>query len=356
MFNYESFPKFKAAAVQAGMVLKDPPRYFDCKASLEKAVGLIEEAGRNGARLIVFPECWLPGHQHVVISMGTSILHEYRDLWVQYLKESIEVPGPEVEVLCKAARKVGAYVVMGINERDRRFYGKMYNTILYLSPQGKVLGAHRKINNTLTERLFHSPGWGGDNLRTVFPTEVGRLGGSICCEHSQYLLQYYWVLQNMEVHCSLWPGLPIPMQSRVRGVSICSGVFSIAACPYIPITDYPPGFRAREQRNPLRGGSSIVGPDGEYIAGPVHDQETILYADIDLSEIPGRRAAINLTGLYSRWDILSLNVREQPFEPVHVMESVERERFPAAPDGLWTPDAKREEPEPVPPPVIGQGL
>jgi predicted amidohydrolase len=326
VFDYESFPRFKAAAVQAGMVLRDPPQWFDMKASLEKAVSLIEEAGRNGARLIVFPESWLPGHPHVVLSMGASVLRDNRDVWVQYLKHSIEVPGPEVETLGKAARKAGAYVVMGINERDSKHYGKMYNSILFLGPQGEVLGTHRKISNTVTERLFHSPGPGGDNLRTVFDTELGRLGGSICCEHSQYLLQYYWVLQGMEVNCSLWPGLPIPMQIRVRGVSLFSSVFSVAACPYLPMEDYPPGFRAREERNPLCGGSSICGPDGEYIVDPVFDKETIVYGELDLAQIPERRAAVNLTGLYSRWDILSLNVRDELFEPVHIIKPGESDR------------------------------
>jgi predicted amidohydrolase len=326
MFDYESFPKFKAAAVQAGMVLRDAPEWFDIKASLDKVISLIDEAGRNGARLIVFPEGFLPGHPHAVFSMGTSVLKDYHHLWVEYLKHSIEVPGPEVEALGRAAKKAGAYVVMGINERDKRYYGAMYNTILFLNPRGEVVGTHRKISNTVTERLFHAPGQAGNNLRTVFPTELGRLGGSICNEHSQYLLQYYWVLQGLEVHASLWPGLvnnKIAMQARVRGVSACSGVFNVAACAYIPPQDYPPGFRAREEQNPLCGGSGICSPQGEYITGPVFDEETIVYGEVDLAEIPKKRAAVNLTGIYSRWDILSLNVRQQPFEPIHPMEDLE---------------------------------
>ncbi len=326
MFDYESFPKFKAAAVQAGMVMRDAPEWFDLKASVSKAVSLIDEAGRNGARLIVFPEGFLPAHSHVAFSMGTSVLKEYQSLWVEYLKNSVEVPGPEVEALAKAAKKAGAYVVMGINERDKKYYGAMYNSILFLDPRGEVVGVHRKISNTVTERFFHSPGSGGDNLRTVFPTELGRLGGSICNEHSQYLLQYYWVLQGMEVHSSLWPGLlnnKIPMQARVRGVSACSGVFNVAACAYIPPQDYPPVFREREEPNPLCGGSGISSPQGEYIVGPVFDEETIVYGEIDLAEIPRKRAAVNLTGIYSRWDILSLNVRQQPFEPVYPVEALE---------------------------------
>jgi nitrilase len=331
MFNYESLPIFKAAAVQAGMILKDPPEWFDSRRSLQKALSLIEEAARNGAQLIVFPETWLPGHPQAVFSMGKNVHADYQDVWVEYLKQSIEVPSPEVDVLCKAARKAEAYVVIGINERDNKYYGQMYNTILFMNPRGELMGKHRKISNTVTERLFHCPGQGGDNLRTVFPTELGHIGGSICNEHSQYLLQYYWVLQGMDVHCSLWPGMVVnksPMQARVRGVSSCSAVFSVAACSYIPMKDYPAGYRARNEANTLCGGSGICSPQGEYIIGPVFDEETILYADIDLSEIPRKRASVNLTGLYNRWDLLSLNVREKDFEPVRFMDADSREAGP----------------------------
>ena len=185
MFDFESFPKYKAAAVQAGMVLRDPPEWFDMKASLDKAISLIGEASRNGARLIVFPELWLPGHPSPILAMAESgPERSVRGMWVEYLKHAMEVPGPEVAALCRAAKKAGAYVVMGFNERDTRFYGAMYNSVIYIGPQGEVLGVHRKIVNTAMERLFQVPGEGGANLRNIFATQVGRVGGSICCEYS----------------------------------------------------------------------------------------------------------------------------------------------------------------------------
>ena len=105
------------------------------------------------------------------------------------------MPGRETEVLGKAAKKANAYVTMGINERDKRFQGRMYNSILYLNQNGEVMGVHRKICNTHGERLFHTPGDGGDNLKTVFETAIGYLGGSICGEHSQLTLIYNWIMQ-----------------------------------------------------------------------------------------------------------------------------------------------------------------
>ncbi len=326
MFNYESNLRFKAAAVQLGPVLLDAPRWFDLDASLAKAVSAIDEAGKNGARLIVLPEGYLPGHPSVVSSMGKYFQKEFQSLWVEYLKHSIEVPGPEVEILCKAAKRAGAYVAIGISERDQKYYGAMYNSILYINPRGEVMGTHRKISITSMERVFQTPGQGGNNLKTIFPTELGNIGGSICNEHSQYLLQYYWLLQGLEVHCSLWPGMvsnKMSMQARVRGVSSCSGIWSVASCAYIEPENYPPGFRSQKIEVRLCGGSGICSPRGEYIVGPVFDQETIVYGEIDMAEVPRKRATVCLTGMYSRWDILSLNVRDAPFEPVYHLEDRE---------------------------------
>ncbi len=201
--NYE-LPKFKAAAVQAGPVVRDAPQYFDVQSTLDKGVSLISEAGRNGARLIVFPEGWLPCFSYWSLDLNDRAA--FTDIWSKYLWSSIEVPGPETEVLSAAAKSAGAYVVMGINERDKRFQGRMYNSMLYLGPRGEIIGTHRKICNTIQERLFHTPGEGGDNLKTVFKTEIGNIGGSICGEHQQLALLYYWIMQGIQVHCSLWPG------------------------------------------------------------------------------------------------------------------------------------------------------
>ncbi len=329
MVRYDSYPKFKAAAVQAGMILKEPPQWFDVEASLAKAVRLIDEASRNGARLIVFPEMWLPGHPGVVGRLGGTLFDEWNNLWAAYLNQGIEVPGPEIDMLCTAARRANAFVVMGINERDKKYYGAMYNSMVYINPHGQILGTHRKITNTVTERLFHTPGPCGDNLKTVFPTEIGNIGGSMCNEHSQYLLQYLWLMLGLEVNCSLWPGYTTnkgAMQARVRGVSACSGVWSIAACPYIPREAFPQSYftnPAHKGINPLCGGSGIVSPQGEYQVGPLFDEEGIVYGEIDLAEIPKKRASVNLTGTYNRWDILSLNVRQHPYQPLNIMEEVE---------------------------------
>ncbi|MFC1870268.1 carbon-nitrogen hydrolase family protein [Chloroflexota bacterium] len=333
--RYE-FPRFKAAAVQAGPVVRDAPEYFDTEATLDKALSLISEAGRNGARLIVFPEGWMPCFSYWSLDLNDQ--GAFKDIWAKYLWSSVVVPGPETEALCAAAKSVGAYVVMGINESDGKFQGRMYNSILYISPHGEIMGTHRKICNTVQERLFHTPGDGGDNLKAVFKTEIGNIGGSICGEHNQLPLIYNWMMQGIQVHCSLWPGhAGLETRTDIKTRSLCSTarVYGVLAAAYMPEKDKPKNFYRNSFFSipgSFRGGSGIINPYGEYVAGPVYDQETIVYGDIDLADIDRSRYSSNLLGLYSRWDLLNINVRQKSYQPIVPMAetetaSVESERI-----------------------------
>ena len=319
------FPVFKAAAVQAAPVWKDAPDYFDAEATLAKAVKLIAEAGCNGARLIVFPESWMPSYCYW--SLDIAERPRFSDIWAKYLWSSVTVPGPETEALCAAAKRAGAYVVMGINESNAQYRGRMHNSMLYISPRGEILGVHRKICVTVQERLFHTAGDGGDNLKTVFKTDIGILGGSICGEHAQPTLLYNWIMQGIEVHCSLWPGnCGMENGTDIKSRAFCdmAKAYGVIAATYIPEESKPKNFYSNSYFNipgSSRGGSGIVSPRGEYIAGPVYDTETIVYGDIDLSEVDRPRAAVNLTGLYARWDILRLCVQEETYQPLVPMAS-----------------------------------
>lgn len=317
--------RFKVAAVQAGSIFRDAPQWFDLEATLAKAIGLIEEAGKKGARLIVFPECWLPCFPYW--SLDYTDRANFVDMWAKYLWSSVEVPSRETEALCSAAKTANAYVAIGINERDKSFNGRMYNSILYLSPRGEILGTHRKICNTVQERFFHTPGDGGDNLKTVFKTEIGKIGGSMCGEHSQLTLAYLWAMQGIQIHCSLWPGrtgLETTTDVSTRALCIATGSFGVLAATYVPEPDRPKNFYRNSVfsvPNGFKGGSGIIRPNGEYLAGPVFDQETIVYGDIDLSDIDKSRHAANISGIYSRWDLININVRQQTYQPVLPMEA-----------------------------------
>ena len=316
---------FKAAAIQTGPVLRDAPEWFDVPATVQKAVGLIGEASRNGARLVVFPETWLPSYPYWGYDYSAAPL--YRDLWAAYLQNSIVIPGKETEVLCEAARRNDTYVVMGLCERDGHYHGRMYNSILYIAPDGSILGVHRKICNTHMERLFHTTGDGGDNLRPVFEPELGYLGGSICGEHSQLALMYNWIMLGVQVHCSLWPGLVgTKNESDICTRSFCwaAHAFGVMSHTYFEEKDLPRDFYKNSYfTNPSAfcGGSGIVGPFGTYVTEPVYDQEAIVYGDIDLHEADKARFAVNLTGVYSRWDILSLRTGDREYRPIGEMGS-----------------------------------
>ncbi|MFC1872964.1 nitrilase-related carbon-nitrogen hydrolase [Chloroflexota bacterium] len=329
IITYGSYniPRFKAAAVQASPVIRDAPQWLDLQSTLNKAISLITEAGRNGARLIVFPETFLPCYPYW--SVDFSDRAGFGELWANLLWNSVEVPSRETEALCEAAKKADAYVVMGINERDSKFPGRMYNSALYLSPRGEVMGTHRKICITVNERYFHAPGDGGENLKTVFKTDIGKLGGSLCGEHTQLPLLYNWIMQGIQVHCSLWPGI-VGLQNYIDIVtrSLCRTgyLFGVLSSTYIPEKNMPKNFYKNSYFNipgSTRGGSGIISPTGEYIAGPVYDEETIVYGDIDLSEIDKVRHVNNLTGNYSRWDLFSLNVRQDTYQPLVPMENPE---------------------------------
>ncbi|MBI4284862.1 MAG: carbon-nitrogen hydrolase family protein [Chloroflexi bacterium] len=315
-----NLPSFRAAAVQAGQVVRDAPEWFDTEATLDKAIRLVQEAAANGAKLIVFPECWLPCYPYWSLDMADR--PTFRKIWAKLLWSSVEVPGPETEALCRAAKRANACIVMGINERDPKYRGRMYNTILYIGPTGELLGMHRKISITFQERFFHTPGDGGANLRTVFRTGLGNIGGSICGEHAQLTQLYSWIMQGMQIHCSLWPGsagLETITDIETRAACYTAGAFGILAATYIAEPDRPKNFYRNSlfsASNGWRGGSGIVSPFGEYIAGPVYDKETIVYADIDLGDTDRSRDGVNLSGIYSRWDLLSLNLREETYEPL----------------------------------------
>jgi predicted amidohydrolase len=323
----KEFPLFKAAAVQATPIYKDKPIYFDSRATLAKAVALIAEAAGHGAQLIVFPETFLPGFPYWSLNMSKG--PEWSAIWMEYLRHSIEVPSEETDALCQAAKRANAYVVMGINERDRKYEGRMYNSILFINPQGEVMGMHRKINPTIQELLYHTRGDGGANLR-VFDTTLGRMSGLVCGEHYQPLLKQNLIIQGAQLNCSLWPGFKggagelmtiIPLMTQALCVS--GGLWSVLSCTYIPEDQVPKDFYDNTAFDQTFGGSCIINPFGEIVVGPVTYQETIVYGDIDLKVNAMAKSIINLTGSYSRWDILSLGVRERQYEPAFFLEAVE---------------------------------
>ncbi|HLA82649.1 MAG TPA: nitrilase-related carbon-nitrogen hydrolase [Thermoleophilia bacterium] len=323
----KEFPKFVAAAVQAAPEYRDKPLYFDSAATLDNCVKKIKEAAASGAILVVFPELHIPGYCHFAIDLTKG--PEYTGIWAEYLRHGIEVPSEETEVLCRAARQHNVNVVMGINERDRAYGGRQYNSALFIDNRGDILGTHRKINITVQELMIHTRGDGGDNLK-VRHMDFGNISSLICGEHDQPLLKQNYIVQGTKVNCSMWPGylggaeeLPWVTPAMTTAMAVSGACWCVLAANYIPEEKRPKDFYTNTDFWQTFGGSAIINPFGEVIAGPVRDQETIVYGEIDLKVNEMARGIINITGLYSRWDILSLLVRQNSYEPIVAMERME---------------------------------
>ncbi len=320
----EEYKKFKVAAVQASPVLP-----MNRKATIDKACNLIEEAGKSGAQLVVFPETFVPMYPNWSIDLQNPTE------WVKNLfhltKEAIEIPGQETEILGKATKKAGVYLCLGVNEKVKTYDGMLFNSLVFIGPDGGIIGKHRKLLPTNREKVFWHRGDGVD-VKAVYETHLGRVGGLICYEHLQPLLKYALYAQGEQVHCACWPGwphYPPPGRSNKHVIDVVTRSYALEGQCFVILSSlYVP--RQMGQKAGFGnaawaffGGSGIINPSGEYLAGPVFDQEDILYADIDLSLIPIRKAAVDTTGRDTRWDILSLNINDGNYVPYRELAQAE---------------------------------
>ncbi len=317
----DKYPKLKVAAVQAA------PVFMDREATVAKACGLIKEAGAAGAKIAVFPECFISGYPEWLRFYPFS-----HPICLRFGKEmfnsAVEIPGPATDELCRAAKEAGVYVVMGLNERRPGMVGTMYNSMLFINKDGTILGKRQKLMPTQTERLVHGLG-DGAGLRT-FPTEYGPLGGLMCSENGNPLYRFALVCQGELIHAANWPAFAVPGRSRelqdimllrMRNSAWEGQVFVISAAAMFTkeVADRLEVSQEVRQRIDSWGGKSvIVGPKGQYLAGPAEEGETIVYADIDLEQILEARLTTDYTGHYNRFDVVSLNLNHTPYVPVRL--------------------------------------
>ncbi|MDP9357120.1 MAG: carbon-nitrogen hydrolase family protein [Chloroflexota bacterium] len=310
----DEFPTIKVAAVQAA------PVFLDREASVEKACRLIAEAGANGARLAVFPETWLPGYPIWLDVAPGAALWDHgpaKEVFARLVANAVEVPGPATEALAAAAARAGCAVVMGINERERgRPSGTLYNSIVTFGPDGRLLGKHRKLIPTYTERLV----WGRGDGSTlgVYDTPLGRIGGLVCWEHWMPLARHAMHATGEQVHAALWPTVNDIHLVASRHYAFEGRCFVVAAGSVLR-RDQVPADLAIFQNDGLpsdtyllAGGSAIIGPDGHCLAGPAGSEETILYADLDLARIPAAHLTFDAVGHYGRPDVFTLTVNTAP--------------------------------------------
>ncbi len=285
-------------------VAQTSPVFMDKKATVDVTCKAIEEAGRNGAELVVFSET--------------------------------HIPGPETEVLGDACGSAEIIAVIGATElSDIKGSNTLYNSIAFIGKDGSLLGRHRKLMPTHGERTVW--GTGGREDITVFDTDIGTVGGLICYEHHMTLLKAAMSYMGEEIHCALWDGYWVmdrhPGKKRrfrvgddhhlcdieyaSKEYAIETQNFVLSACQYIPDDMMP---EDTQDFNIASGGSSIINPAGVYIVEPVFDKETILYAELDQDDRRHTKAYIDALGHYARWDVLRLDIRGEPNRPFTVPE------------------------------------
>ncbi len=298
----------KLAAVQAA------PVFLDHERGTQKACSLIREAGRNGADVVGFPEGFIPGHpgwQELIPATSELALTLSRQLF----KNAVEVPGPCVDELSAACRDAGVIAVVGINERRAHTTGSLFNTQLFFDRDGSLLHKHQKIVPTIGERVVHTPGTTG--RQASVKTDIGTISGLLCGENANPLFQYSLGLDYPLVHVASWPshfgpglaldglGMAEVIAVITQGLAYALKCFVINSCAAVDdsiIDAYGLDESARDflKKASNHGGTSIIGPGGNIIAGPLPPGENILYADVRLDEVVIPKFIHDFAGHYNR--------------------------------------------------------
>jgi nitrilase len=307
MSNENNIAPFKVAAVQAS------PVFLDRDATIDKACDLIAAAGSEGARLIVFPEAFIPAYPDWVWAIPSGEEGVLNELYAELLSNSITIPSDATDRLCRAAKLANTYVVMGMSERNAEASGaSLYNTLLYIDAQGEILGKHRKLVPTGGERLVWAQG-DGSTLQ-VYDTPLGKLGGLICWENYMPLARYTMYAWGTQIYVAATWDRGQPWLSTLRHIAKEGRVYVIGCCIAMRKDDIPDRYTMKQKFYAEAdewiniGDSAIVNPEGQFIAGPVRKQEEILYAEVDPRMVQGPKWMLDVAGHYARPDVFQLTV------------------------------------------------
>ncbi|WP_214105366.1 carbon-nitrogen hydrolase family protein [Acrocarpospora catenulata] len=307
----------KVAAVQAAYVLMDQ------KACLDRSIELLHRAVAAGARIVVLPEVFIPGSP---IWADTRRIWDGDEDWYALLvDQAVVVPGPVTDALGGAARDTGAYLVIGVQEREPHG-ATIYNTTLYFGPDGTLLGKHRKLMPTGSERTVW--GMGDGSTLPVLDTPFGRLSGLTCWENYMPLARYYLYGQGVDIWAAPTLAPSDGWIATMRHVALEGRCYVIGVNPCVHMDQIPADFPDRDRLWSREangewvdsGNSVIIDPAGTILAGPSRHEETILYADLDLARVHAARRKFDPTGHYNRPDIFQLSVDLRPRTPIRSIE------------------------------------
>lgn len=303
--------KFTAAIVQ------NCPVVFDCDRTLAKIRELTAEASKSGAKLVLFPEAFVSAYPKGLdfgarVGMRTS---EGRDYFLRYFESAIDVPGPATDFLSKVAKENRTFLVLGVIERE---IGTLYCTALFFADDGTLLGKHRKLMPTGMERIIW--GYGDGSTMPVFDTPLGKLGAVICWENYMPLLRMTMYSKGIQLYCAPTADDRDTWLSSMQHVALEGRCFVLTACQHLRRGDCPKDYAAIHGDDPsttiMRGGSAIIGPLGQVLAGPLYNANGILTAELDLSEIARSKYDFDVVGHYARPDVFRLHINESPTPPV----------------------------------------
>jgi len=309
--------KIRVAAAQLA------PVFLDREGTVEKVCNAMKEAASNGARVVAFPETFIPGYPYWAATFDplSARRSSTPSFSRRLFEQSVEIPSPTTRELCRAAKKAGCLAVIGLNEREG---GTLYNTQLFVGPDGEIIGRHRKLVPTSHERMVWGRGDGRDLM--VFSSPFGKVGGLICYEHSNALFRYALQAQGEEIHVANWPG-GMPwingiIDAAVRHYAFEGQSFVINSTAVLTeeIIEALGKGGSVDQLKPGGGYSAIVAPGGKYLAGPEPEKETILYADLDFDEIIDWNMMVDSSGHYARPDVVQLLLRREPHHPLVIQE------------------------------------
>lgn len=314
VFNLIALIDFKFYLIMKIAAAQLSPIFLNKEKTVEKACNAIYEASKKGAKLIVFPEAFISGYPDWVWLIPNSKSADLNQLYLKLVENAVSVPDNSTLKLCKAAKDASINVVMGMHEKNTETSNaSLYNSLLFISDKGKIIGKHRKLIPTGGERLIWAQGGDGSSLKT-YNTSVGKLGGLICWETFMPLARNALYENGIQILANpTWDKSEnwlISMQHIARE----GGLFIISTCQALKMDDIPDeyGFKklypeGREWVNV--GNSCIINPQGKIISGPLEAKEGILYADIDLNEIISAKRMFDVVGHYARPDVFKFKVK-----------------------------------------------
>jgi nitrilase len=303
----------KVACVQA------EPAILDREATLDRLEKLAAEAAGNGAELVVFPETFVPVYPSSLWAKAFAGWQNdgAKRVFAQIAQNSVAVGSPSERRIGAAAQELGVWLVTGVNEVEPERPGTIYNSLLYHSPAGELVLHHRKLVPTNHERLV----WGQGDGRGLHAVETGfgRIGGLICWENYMPLARFALYESGVEIYIASTADDGEAWQATLVHIARESRAYVVAPCHFQRASSYPADFPLASELEGVglvgRGGSAILAPDGSYLAGPLYDDEGILYAELDPSTLLAERQRFDPVGHYHRPDVLQLTVRGDDATP-----------------------------------------